>query len=589
MPRPHRPCRFESLEPRLLLVYDLALTVDAPESGGEFGRAVAIDGDRLAVGAWQANEAYVYDISGATPVLTHRLPNPTPNSNDVYGISVAISGDTVVVGDIGDSPGAPAAGSAYVFDISTSTPMLVESLHNPDPHNGDWFGTEVAVSGDTVVIGAYRDNTQAQNAGAAYIYDLAAATPTIPIESLYDPTPASTELYGVSVDIHEHTIVVGASWESSAATAAGAAYVYELANDVATLTHTISNPDPAEFDQFGTHVAIAGNRVVVSAITDDAAGEDAGAAYVFNVAGALPVLQHTLLNPAPANFEGFGDAVDIAGQTVIVGARLDDSAAEDAGIAYTYDLSAALPETPISVLGNPTPDSGENFGISVALGDGSLAIGAYGHGADNRGAAYVYRDNGFTSVDFDQDAAIGCRDIDALSASIANGDDPPDFDLNGDMLVDLRDQDVWLQRAGQRNIGAAYLLGDADLNGAVGGEDFIIWNLNKFTSNSHWCDGNFNGDTAVDGFDFIFWNDNKFTSSDTLVIDSLPSATSRHASNVVHAPLPTASVQRQAVVPVLATPYQQEKNHRATALRSGQTIARPENSEWIDESWDRLD
>ena len=126
---------------------------------------------------------------------------------------------------------------------------------------------------------------------------------------------------------------------------------------------------------------------------------------------------------------------------------------------------------------------------------------------------------GTPSCDFD--GMNGCNedDINMLSAEIASGNNNLDFDLTGDDLVNLDDiedpDDGWLRLAGEENLGAglSYLVGDADLNGFVDGQDFIRWNGNKFTPNTNWSDGNFNGDGFVDGQDFVRWNGNKFQDS----------------------------------------------------------------------------
>ncbi|MEM8681600.1 MAG: hypothetical protein AAGF97_19815, partial [Planctomycetota bacterium] len=72
--------------------------------------------------------------------------------------------------------------------------------------------------------------------------------------------------------------------------------------------------------------------------------------------------------------------------------------------------------------------------------------------------------------------------------------------------------------------GNPYLLGDANLDGIVDGQDFLIWNANKFTNTDHWCSADFTADGVVDGQDFLVWNANKFTSSDQ-VIATVPEPT----------------------------------------------------------------
>ena len=122
--------------------------------------------------------------------------------------------------------------------------------------------------------------------------------------------------------------------------------------------------------------------------------------------------------------------------------------------------------------------------------------------------------------DFNGDGAFDCLDIDDLVTNIAGQTGDLTYDMNGDGQLTGADIDPWLAAAGAANLpsGNAYLRGDADLNGSVGGEDFILWNDNKFTSNAGWCGGDFDADGAVDGRDFILWNENKFTSSDTQTV-----------------------------------------------------------------------
>jgi parallel beta-helix repeat protein len=118
--------------------------------------------------------------------------------------------------------------------------------------------------------------------------------------------------------------------------------------------------------------------------------------------------------------------------------------------------------------------------------------------------------------DFNDDGLYNALDIDALVAQIAAGTHDPAYDLTHDGLVDLADRDAWLAEAGSVNLGAGrvYLLGDANLDGFVDGQDFIRWNNNKFQSVAAWSAGDFTADGFVDGQDFIQWNNNKFTSAD---------------------------------------------------------------------------
>lgn len=104
------------------------------------------------------------------------------------------------------------------------------------------------------------------------------------------------------------------------------------------------------------------------------------------------------------------------------------------------------------------------------------------------------------SGDINQDGSWDCLDIDALVDEIVAGTNNPTFDFNGDGIVDAADLEPWLDEAGSMN-GVTYLGGDANLDGAVDGSDFIIWNQNSFTFGNGWCGGDFNGDGFTDNAD----------------------------------------------------------------------------------------
>jgi len=128
------------------------------------------------------------------------------------------------------------------------------------------------------------------------------------------------------------------------------------------------------------------------------------------------------------------------------------------------------------------------------------------------------------ACDFNSDSAVNVDDLNLLlqqgpvSPGIplqpsSNGQ----FDLNGDGVIDNADVDQFLASAASLNgFGSAYKRGDANLDGIVDGQDFILWNNTKFTNSLLWNDGDFNGDGVVDGQDFILWNNSKFQSSDSV-------------------------------------------------------------------------
>ncbi len=375
----------------------------SPAMDDNFGFSVAISGTRIVVGAWQddtgasnAGSAYVYDLTSATPTIpVATLNNPSPAASDDFGYSVAISGTRILVGAPYEDTGAPEAGSAYVYDLSSATPTVpTGTLNKPSPAKYDRFGYCVAISGTRLVVGAFGDDTGATNAGSAYVYDLRSATPTVPKATLNNPSPAATDYFGYCVAISGTRVVVGAFGDDTGGTDAGSAYVYDLTSGTPTVpSATLYAPSPAKYENFGSSVAISGTRVVVGAPQDDTGAEDTGRVYVYDLTGTSPRFPVATLNhPSPAAGDKFGWSVALSGSHVVVGAPYDDTAAEDAGSAYAYNLTSATPAFPTATLNHPGPAASDYFGHSVAISGARVVVGAFFDdvGATNAGSAYIY-------------------------------------------------------------------------------------------------------------------------------------------------------------------------------------------------------
>ena len=273
------------------------------QAGADFGYSVAVDGNYRVVGApyvdfngvTDVGMAYVYEAT--TGVLITTLANPTPAANDAFGLSVAISGNMVVVGAYRDDTSATDSGSAYVFNATTGA--LIATLANPTPAADDNFAFGVAISGTTAVVGSYADDTTGTDSGSAYVFN---ATTGAYIRTVANPTPAAGDRFGLNAGVSGNTIVVGAYQDDTGGTNSGSAYVFN-ATTGAHVT-TLGNPTPGADENFGYSLAVSGNTVVVGAYQESTTASKAGSAYVFNVTtGALIT---ALANPTPAPDDNFG-------------------------------------------------------------------------------------------------------------------------------------------------------------------------------------------------------------------------------------------------------------------------------------------
>jgi len=354
----------------MLNLGDLLQTLNDPstlrEIRSQFGYAVAADGNLTVVGTpyadiggySDAGRAYVFNST--TGALVATLNNPTPADGDNFGSSVAMSGSTLVVGAPRDNTAANRAGSAYIFDAATGN--LLRTLNNPTPADDEDFGGSVAVSGSTVLVGAPHDDTGADWAGSAYIYD--AVTGSL-LRTLNNPTPANYDTFGSSVAVSGSTVVVGTQAENDA----GSAYIFDAATG--NLVWTL-NPTPSSY-YFGSSVALSGTTVLVGA-PREAVGPvgQAGAAYIFDAATGN--LLRKLTNPTPRSDQGFGSSLAASGSTVVVGMQeLYYGQTIGPGAAYIYDAATG---NLLWTLNNPTPAAKDYFGWSVAVSGTTLVVGA---------------------------------------------------------------------------------------------------------------------------------------------------------------------------------------------------------------------
>lgn len=413
----------------------------AGAAGDHFGAHVAISGTRMAVGApledtgaQDAGSVYIYDLAQATPeapLLT--LHNPNPIAGNWFGGVVAMSGSRVVVGMTGVY-----GVSAYIYDLNGSTPTVpTVTINNPDPLGG-FFGAAVAISGTRVLVAAPIDDAGASGAGRVYVYDLANATPAAPVLTLNNPAPSVYAFYGNSVSISGSLAVVGCPFDDMGAVDTGIAYVYNLLGGTPmTPMAILSNPSPDEGDYFGNWVAISGSHVVVSAPSDDASASDAGRAYIYDVSSATPSVPIvTLPNPGPSAGDAFGDRVAISGSRVVIGAYNDDEGATNAGSAYVYELTSAVPAVPIATLHNPDPMDSDEFGAAVAVDGTTIVVGTPGDnaGGTDAGFAYVFAP---ANPDYDGDGLLDIWEYARFGSITAH---TATDDTDGDGLKELLEQ-----------------------------------------------------------------------------------------------------------------------------------------------------
>ena len=245
-------------------------------SNDYLGYSVAIDGDTVVAGAWEwPNEGFakVYRTSdgGDTWTTAATLTASDGAKNDYFGRSVAVAGDTIFVGAYGDDDDGTNSGSVYVFRTTDggATYDEVQTLRASSPKAGANFGNALAADGDTLVIGAYSDNSYK---GAVYVFRKSFST-YAQVARLTGSGVAEDDEFGTSVDVSGDTIVVGTEYTD-------AAFVYRTSDGGATWAAVTTLEGS---DDFGQSVAIDGDTIVIGASGGDATyvyrTSDGGATY----------------------------------------------------------------------------------------------------------------------------------------------------------------------------------------------------------------------------------------------------------------------------------------------------------------------
>lgn len=331
--------------------------------GDVYGSSVAIDGDWAVVGAThtgvsttymsdQYGQAYVYHYDSTTYTWSEFaiLTSSTATYGDSFGATVAISRDTIIVGaPLRDTAGSN-SGSVFVFKYFSAVNRWVEvqELTGSDIGSNDEFGSAVAIDGLRLVIGADHQTFDSRSEGAVYVFNYSTTSYTWAESSKLTASDYHYDDYfGHSVDIAGNNIIVGSYYDDDMGNGSGAAYVYQLSPKSTSYAEIKITPsDGAAGDLFGYAVAI--NRrgeAVIGAYLDDDLGSQAGSAYVYYVGARSANLVVKLTASDGVTYDSFGKQVDISNDgTVAVAAAAKDcaDASADCGAVYVFDKTTIL-------------------------------------------------------------------------------------------------------------------------------------------------------------------------------------------------------------------------------------------------------
>ena len=441
-----------------------------PDAGDQFGARMVMDGTTLVVSApFEASAArgvngdasdnsapragavFVFVFTGVTWEPQAYLKASNTDADDQFGSSLALHGDTLVVGSPHESSTARGvdgdqenneswgSGAVYIFQRTNGIWGQAAYLKAPNSDGQDHFGRSVALDGGTLIVGASGEasaativdgdtaDNSASGAGAVYVYEATPAGWTF-MSYLKAPNAEAGDLFGSAVDLHEDTIVVGAPGEDSAATGvdgdptdnhqdrAGAAYLFTRTATTWEPTAYLKAPASDSLDWFGRHVAIDDPFVAISTDEEDSAARgvngdptdnsapESGAVYLYEAQGDQWAYTTYLKASNSDENDHFGDSLDLHGNRLVVGAPFESSHATGmngdqtdnttfvAGAAYlfTYHQGHWQQDAYIKASNTESLDWG---GSSVALTNTMVALGALGEAGGSSGVGGNQGDN----------------------------------------------------------------------------------------------------------------------------------------------------------------------------------------------------
>ena len=374
-------------------------------------------------------------------------------AGDQFGFSIAIDDGIIVLGSPFDRDRGLSSGSAYPFDVFGGMPFA--KLLQLDGLGFDEFGYSVAIDDGIVAVGARQDDDRGIDGGSAYLFDVRSG------EQLFKLLPTDNTAFrwfGWSIDIDDGVVAVGAIRDDDNGSASGAAYLFD-ASTGAQLFKLVPD-DGVVNGYFGSSIALSRGVVAVGASGDDDLGGNSGSVYLFD--STTGVLMFKLVPSDGDAGDQFGFSIGIDLGVVAVGSPGDDENGNNSGSAYLFDACTGAMLTKLLACGGA---SGDQFGRSIAIGGGAVAIGAWGsdESGSNAGSAYLFDaatgsqratlvpSDGGADDRFGNAVAIGSGRV-AVAASMDDdagvdsgsvylfsiGDSCPG-DLNGDGMLDASD------------------------------------------------------------------------------------------------------------------------------------------------------
>jgi hypothetical protein len=325
-------------------VQDQKITPDDGKINDYFGCAVAMYKRNAIFGSYgnddagsKSGAAYIYSLDASGWQQEQKLTAANAQSNDYFAYAVDISENYAIIGAYGDDEKGSMAGAAYIFECQDdNTWVQKQKLLDKQGERNDQFGCAVAISDNFAIVGAYRDDDKGDSSGSATIYMRDQGMWTVQAKLLANDGQ-SNDYFGYDVAISGDYAVVGAyRCDDDSRSNVGGTYIYKYERGTWNFQTKLVPIQGTSNDYFGAAVNLVGTRLLVGAYGNDDKGSTSGAAYLYILEGNQWNMRKKYMPGDGVAYDYYAYDIGIGDQGLIMGAYGRDDNGSMAGAVYIY-------------------------------------------------------------------------------------------------------------------------------------------------------------------------------------------------------------------------------------------------------------
>jgi hypothetical protein len=360
-----------------------------------FGLSVAVKGDTAVIGAYgksdlarNAGAAYAFARNAGAWAQQARLGTSTPLIDAYLGATVATNGSYTAAGAPYASVGAQNDGVVYLFSNATWQQQTI--LLPNDPDSLSQFGNALAINDNTLFVGAPMHDSFGVNAGAVYVFTFDGVS-WVQRQKLIGADTVPGDRFGSALALNDGWLAVSAPLHSSPGSPGGAVYLFEFDGVSWVQRYKVGAPDTIAGDRFGSAIALDNGWLAVGVPLHRFVGSASGAVYLFEFNGTAWVQRQKFVASDTAGSDQFGSALALENRRLVVGAPLHNSNGPASGAVYIFERATTTWIERAKLIGSDT-NAGDRLGGSISIDGNTILVGAYGDTAAGpaTGAAYVF-------------------------------------------------------------------------------------------------------------------------------------------------------------------------------------------------------